>query len=461
MSMPKRTHARGVARPVAVVALALLALAATPAAPARADAVARVHRGASARVTMDFKAAPLNDVLHALSRECGVNIVLGDVPEVDVTANLVDTPFEDALGVILGTHGLDWHWDGRTVVVDSRRLVTRLVETRYVDARRVAESLKSLVSEEGMIQAIDDPATEGLPGRGFASRLVVVEREGRAAEIVRLARELDRPPVQVTIEAKFIETTLGDDERLGIRWNLKGSFTGATAPTTFPFRNDGFGGDFQPDANPGVNSDLVEKDFPPGGFFPYASPEDFVFGKLSAQEFSVVMEAIAERRDAELMSAPRVTTLDNVTAQILVGEQVPVARYERHKETGTMEITGYDQQDVGISLWVTPHVGPDGILLEVTPQVSRILEFVGQFNERPVTSTRTARTQVLVRDGETIAIGGLISKVRREVVRGVPLLKDVPLLGYLFRHRSRETSRVELIIFITPHVVREGEASAD
>lgn len=405
------------------------------------------------RVTMNFKDAPLSDVLHALSRECGVNVVLGDVPEGTVTANLIDTPFEDALRVILGTHGLKYKWAGNTVVVDSRELVTRIVDLNYVDARKIAESLKTMVSDKGIIQALEDPNTEGVQQGGFASRLVVVEREGRADEIVALARQLDKPPVQVSIEAKFVETTLGDDERLGIRWNLKGSFNGATVPTTFPFPSGGYGGDFEPRPNPGVKNDLVQKDFPPGGLFPYASPEDFVFGKLSAQELSVVMEAISERRHAELMSAPHVTTLNNVTAQILVGSQVPVALYERQRQTGTMEITGYDQQDVGISLWVTPHVGDQGIMLEVTPQASRILEFVGQFNERPVTSTRTARTQVLVRDGETIAIGGMISQTTRKVEHGVPFIKDVPLLGWLFKHRSSEVSRVELIIFITARIV--------
>ena len=181
-----------------------------------------------------------------------------------------------------------------------------------------------------------------------------------------------------------------------------------------------------------------------------------MFGKLSAAEFSVVLDALESRRSSNLVSAPSIITLNNTAAQIHIGEQVPIALYERHRETGVMEIIGYDEQDVGAQLWVTPHVGEDGtILLEIAPEISIIVKFIGQFNERPVTSTRRAQTQVIAKDGETIVIGGLIQEIKREIKTGVPILSSIPLIGWFFTHNSTSYEKQDLIIFITPRIIKD------
>jgi type II secretory pathway component GspD/PulD (secretin) len=119
-----------------------------------------------------------------------------------------------------------------------------------------------------------------------------------------------------------------------------------------------------------------------------------------------------------------------------------------------LEITGYDEKKIGVRLLVTPHVAEDStMILSVSPEISEIVEYRGQFNERPVTSTRSAATQVVVRNGETVMIGGLIKTVDLQIVRKVPILGDIPLLGYLFRHHTTRREKVDLMIFVTPRLL--------
>ena len=166
------------------------------------------------------------------------------------------------------------------------------------------------------------------------------------------------------------------------------------------------------------------------------------------------MDILKQTSSTNLVSAPKITTLDNQEAEIVVGTVVPVARYERLRETGTLEITGYDEKKIGVRLLVTPHVADESTLvLTVSPEISEIVEYRGQFNERPVTSTRSATTQVVVRHGETLMIGGLIKEVDLQIVRKVPILGDVPLLGLLFRHKTVQKQKVDLMIFVTPRLL--------
>jgi general secretion pathway protein D len=433
-----------------VLALVLI-LVSKVAAAGSADA----HALQGNKVTIELRGAELKDALNLLSKQSGIGIVVSGDVEGTVTANLNGIPFEKALEIILNSTGYGYSWEHGAVVVNPRRVVTKVVKVHYVDARKIAASLERFLSAEGSIKAVVEDPTEGVSGTGFSSKLIIKEREDNMADLLDLVDQLDAKPLQVHIEAKIIETTLGEDEKLGIRWNVSGSVTGAVVPTTFPFPKETSDDTrFSPTPDPGDQRLYIKAPFPEGELFPYASPEDFVFGKVSAGEFSMLLQMLAERRNTNLISSPSITTLDNKPAEILIGRQIPVALYERQKETGIMEIIGYDQQSVGVNLWVTPHVGEDSLItLDIRPETSNIVEFIGQYNERPVTSTRVARTQVMVRSNETVVIGGLIREIERKTDSRVPILADIPILGRLFRHKSREKAKVDLLVFITPRII--------
>jgi general secretion pathway protein D len=282
----------------------------------------------------------------------------------------------------------------------------------------------------------------------------VTDTPARLDRVARVIEAMDGRPRQVTIEAKLVESVLGDQEKLGFDWQLRATAVGATLPTTFPFPKDQGSGVFTGSANPNNQVGGGGPAFPPGETFPYATPSDFKFGKLSFEEFSVAMDILKQQSNTNLVSSPQVTTLDNQEAEIIVGKVVPIATYEHLPLAGTLQITGYEEKKVGVRLLVTPHFASDStMVLTINPEVSEIVEYRGQFNERPVTSTRSATTQIIVKSGETIMIGGLIATLDRKIEKKVPILGDIPLIKYLFTHKSNSKEKVDLMIFVTPHIV--------
>ncbi|HET7497277.1 MAG TPA: secretin N-terminal domain-containing protein [Candidatus Eisenbacteria bacterium] len=442
--------------------LAILTLAAGLAAVATPWSAPAEPQG---RATFSFKGARAQDALRLIAAQFGVNIVIGkDVPGT-LTANLSNVTFAEAVSYVAEATGADYRLEWNVLLVNPAGSTSRLFRLRYLDPTAAADVVRKMLSEKGTVEPFSGRAStvpgasgEGLlPETSNGSRenaVIVTDTPARLERIAAVLDEMDARPRQVAITAKLVETTLGKDEKLGVDWQLRASAAGATLPTTFPFPKTAGSGDFTPTPNPNNQVGGGGPAFPPGQTFPYPTPADYVFGKLSFQEFSVAMDILRQTANTNLVSAPTITTLDNNEAEIVVGTVVPVARYERLKETGTMEISGYDEKKIGVRLLVTPHVADDStMILSVSPEISEIVEYRGQFNERPVTSTRSATTQVVVKNGETLAIGGLIKTVDLQIVRKVPILGDVPLLGALFTHKTIQKQKVDLMIFVTPHLL--------
>lgn len=438
---------------------AVLALAAALAAPWSAPAQPQ------GRATFSFRGARAEDALRLIASQFGVSIVIGrDVPG-RVTANLSKVTFEEAVGYVAEATGADYRLEGDVLLVNPAGITSRLVRLHYLDPSAAAGVVRKMLSDKGTVEPFSGRVTAfaGSASDGFlpetmngarANAVVVTDTPARVARVVAVLEQMDLRPRQVAIEAKLVETTLGKDEKLGVDWQLRASAAGAVLPTTFPFPKSAGSGDWTAEPNPNNQVGGVGPAFPPGQNFPYASPGDYVFGKLSFQEFTVAMDILKQTSNTNLVSAPKITTLDNQQAEIVVGTVVPIARYERQRETGILEIIGYDEKKIGVRLLVTPHVAEDStMLLSVSPEISEIVEYRGQFNERPVTSTRSATTQVVVRNGETLMIGGLIKTVDLQIVRKVPILGDIPLLGSLFSHKTVQKQKVDLMIFVTPRLL--------
>jgi len=415
-----------------------------------------------ATASFSFKETRAQDALRLVAAQFGYSFVMGQPVAGTFTAALTDLTFEQSVAYVAEATGCEYRIDGKVLVVNPVALRSAVYRLKYLDAKAAADAVAKVVSDKGSVQAFSGAAAgsaavganPSFQANTKENSLIVTDTPARLESVMRVLDQLDVRPQLVAIEAKLVETTLGHDERLGIDWQMRASASGAVLPNTFPFPKSSGSGDFTAEPNPNNQVGGVGSAFPPGQAFPYAAPSDFTFGKLSFQEFSVAMELLRQQSSTNLVSAPKVTTLDNQQAEIVVGTVVPVARYERLKETGTLEITGYDEKKVGVRLLVTPHVGPDSTLtLTVSPEISEILEYRGQFNERPVTATRSASTQVVMRSGETVMIGGLIKEVETKVTRKVPFLGDIPLLGALFTHKATSKQKVDLMIFVTPHLI--------
>lgn len=443
---------------------------------------------APGNVTVNFKDADIRTVLAYIAEVSGVDIVPSPDVKGIVDLKLSNKPWKVALDIIVRNYGFAYERDGdiiRVVTVDKLKqeeLKTQAFNLNYGKAKDIANAIKDIVSERGKVMYDDRTNT-----------LLVTDIPTNIYKIAEIIERLDRKTDQILIEARIIETVLEDSEKLGIDWNVKFSITGAKRPTTLPFEafktpfntKSGEGQAYFPQvqtANPqstettsggGLNTTTASQ-FPgtaSGVFsFPFAGQDQFSFGTLDFSEFKAVLELIKSRANTDIVSNPRIATLNNSEAVINVGQTLNLPVYERNSNTGKMEITGYEAKDLGIVLKVTPHVNDKGeIMMELNPTISDLLRYdtldKASGVVAPVFSSRFAKTQVLIKDGDTIFIGGMIKENDVDTRKKLPflgdVLGDVPYLGLLFTKKEIVKQKTELIFFITVNLMVSGKELKD
>ncbi|MCX5697157.1 MAG: hypothetical protein NTU54_04215 [Candidatus Omnitrophica bacterium] len=436
-------------------------------------------------VTLDFKDADIRNVLKIISYKSGINIVA--TPEVmgNVTIRLVGVQWEKALDTIVKTQDFGYEWLNDKVIMVStleklsqqrkarqEAEVAEPVDTQtfvlnYSRAQDIKNALEKLVSTRGNIT---------LESR--TNTVIITDIKSNLLKIGEIIRQLDKMTPQVMIEAKIIETSLGSTDKLGIDWTLKIAASGAKRPTTLPFEaeNIGTGRNFLPkvqvpselrdvttttynDAGVAINTTTEQKTFSKlSSGFPAVSADQFIFGTLDFSTMQVVMEFLKARVKTRILSNPRITTLNNQEARMMVGKVVPIPTYAYSKETGNQVISGYQDMSVGVKLIVTPYINEhDYITLNVNPSVDDIIGTTGPNGERPVISTRSADTKVMIKDGQTLVIGGLISENKINSRKAIPFLGEIPILNLIFGSKEGTVNRTELLIFITPHIIKEAD----
>ncbi|MFA5388923.1 MAG: secretin N-terminal domain-containing protein [Candidatus Omnitrophota bacterium] len=428
-------------------------------------------------ITMDFKDADINNVLRILSYKSGMNIVAGKDVTGLVTIRLTDVPWEKALDVVLRTYGYTYEREGNVIRVtttanlENEELVTEVFSLNYANAKNVPQSIEEMLSSRGKVKF--DERT---------NLLIVTDIATNIYKIREVVIKLDAQTRQVMIEAKIIETTLGNSDKMGIEWQTRIVAAGPKIPTTFPFKNDmstmtGYKYvpipkppestiNYDSQGNPIVTQSTA--DFPTASkgtpSFPFVSASDFTFGTLDLTQFQAVLEFLSSRGDTKIISNPKITVLDNREALITVGQTLNIPTYERNSSTGTMEITGYTEKELGILLKVTPQINAEGcITLYLKPELSSLLRY-DQLTAQvqvPVYSVRKAETQLMVKDGQTIAIGGLISENQVDRVTKVPFLGSIPILGAPFRKTEKTTEKTDLLFFVTVNLVKPGATAMD
>jgi type IV pilus assembly protein PilQ len=416
-------------------------------------------------LTMDFNEAEISDVLRILSEEYGLNIIAGGDVSGRITVSFSEVELDDALISILRTNGYDYVREGNIIRViklgePGVETVTRIIVLKHVDAEDIKNSLSGIITRYGKIEIMR--RTKGVGSEKTQDRssvLVITDIPSNVKKIEDIVSRLDVPSPQIMIQAKIMEVSLDRNADIGIDWNLQASATGAGRSTTFPFNKKYTGRD----SKYFPRTDPADTDFPARGGFPYvpyggSDAADFRFGTLSFADFKAVVKLIESTTDTNILSSPQITTLDNQEASIHVGKKIPVPTYSYNDDRGTWEITGYEDEDVGITLKVTPHVSEGNIIMAVAPEISEIIGWVvgpSGNEEKPQLSARSANTQVRVKDGETIVIGGLIKDKKGKMVSKVPFLGDIPIIGLFFRRNRPTKEKIDLLIFLTPHILTD------
>ena len=427
-------------------------------------------------ITVDFKDADIQNVLRILAFKSGINIVAGKDVTGNVTIRLVDVPWEKALDVILKTYGYAYDRQENIIRVSTldnlkkEDLSTEVFTLNYSRAVDVEKSIKEMLSDRGKMRSDTR-----------SNMLVVTDMPTSLQNIRNVIQRLDASTPQVLIQAKVMEITMDNGDQLGIDWHTRVAVNGSARPTTFPFdatqrsalhRFFPYGRGSQTGAvagNAGPAVATTVEDFPKGKglagneplqpTFPVADKGEFTFGTLDFTQFRAALELIQSTQRAKLLSEPHVTVLNNQEAKILVGEIIAIPTFERNSTTGKMEITGYKDRDLGIRLSVTPQVNSaNEIVVTIHPEITNLLGYDELTSEIKVPhfTTREAVTNVRIKNGQTIAIGGLIKEDIQDKKTKFPLLGDVPILGKLFSYQNKVTSKTDLLFFMTVNVINDS-----
>lgn len=392
-------------------------------------------------ISLDFREADIKNVLQILAYKSGVNIVTSPDVTGIITIRLNEVPWKQALDVILKTNGFAYDQKGNIITVttvedmkkkredalllaDQEPLTTETFTLNFGKASDIIASIEKMKSDRGSINF--DERT---------NMIIITDIAPKIEVMAGVIEKLDTTTPQILIEAKIVETNFNDQENLGIDWVTKASVAGSARPTIYPFTTT-TSSKYAPDAIP-------------------AATEGFTYGTLNFSTLSAVFELLKTKTDTNILSQPRIMTLDNQPAQIIVGEQYPIPTYTYNEEQARLQVSGWEYKDIGIIFDVTPHVNSTGyVTLEIEPKITAISTFVTVENTSlPRLSNESAKTIVLVKDGDTVVIAGLVKSKTIEIRKKTPLLGDIPIIGLAFQKKEDAIDKQDLMIFITPHVI--------
>ncbi|OIO37975.1 MAG: hypothetical protein AUJ75_03435, partial [Candidatus Omnitrophica bacterium CG1_02_49_10] len=374
-------------------------------------------------ISMDYKNADISDVLDAVSKAYSLNIVAGKDIRGKITVSLRDVKLDEALYAILDVNGYHYVRRGNIIVIKplEEGLDSDLIKINYTAAGSIKDMVSSVLSAKGSMQ-IDE----------ISNAVIVTDSAANLEKIRDLVARIDTPPLQVNIEAKLVDIQTTDLENLGVTWS--GTYTISGLLSSFSTTSDETVGGSLNLAGP--SSDLS------GGEMTFSLGTEHT-------TISTTVDALIQDQKANLLANPSITTLNNKEAKIVIGEKVPY-REETTTTTGTTQTTVY--VDVGITLKVTPQVNSDGyITMKIHPEVSSVSSLL---DAGPRITTREADTTVMIKDGETLVIAGLLKTDESTTRSRMPILGYIPVVGLLFGNKSVNNVQKELAIFITPHIIR-------
>jgi type IV pilus assembly protein PilQ len=431
------------------------------------------------RLTLNFQDIETRAVLQLLADASGQNIVVSDSVTGNVTLRLQNVPWDQALDIVLRTKGLDKRrQDNVIIVAPQAELAAR--EKAELAARKDVQELAPLRSEylqvnyakaQDMAALIKTQTNSLLSTRGSVAvddrtnTLLLQDTADRLADVRRLVATLDIPVRQVLIEARIVIVNNDFTRALGARFgftnNQKNGNTGLVTTTGTAAGTDQAIGSAL--TNVQSTGSIYPISIPTGAAasnrynvnLPVSSPAGtFALGILG-NNFIVDLELSAAQAEtqANIISSPRVITANQKEATIEQGVEIP---YQQSASSGATTI---QFKKAVLSLKVKPQITPDNrIILDLDVKddsVGSVVVASGGVNV-PSIDTREISTQVLVNDGQTVVLGGILSTTQREDDTKVPYLGDIPILGHLFKSTSHKDDKDELMIFITPKIVREG-----
>lgn len=312
--------------------------------------------------------------------------------------------------------------------VDLAKVINDLPETEPQDAANKGKT--AAISKDVRVMA--DEETNALIIRASKDEYAVLED---------VIRQLDIPRRMVYLEALIMEVDADKNFEVGVEWTTAGTFSGGSGQFISGFQDTGA---------TGVSADAIDLANAGAGFTLGVLKQGVKIGNVNFADIGAVLKAFKSDSDVNIISTPQILTMDNKKADISVGENVPFIT-SRNTTTGDQDYTQYEYKDVATKLSITPHINQSNVLrLEIETEVVRAKDT----SDTPTTFKRTANTTVILNDKSTIVIGGIIGHDASDNNYKVPVLGDIPVLGWLFRTHSTSSRKTNMFIFITPRIVR-------
>lgn len=392
------------------------------------------------RVTLEFSDADIRKIFQLIAEVSNLNFLIGDDVTGTISIKLVNVPWDQALDVILENKGLGMQRDGNIVQIRPKakiqtladeeqatkkateramELKTEIFDVNFATIGDVVTQFTALKSERGSIT----PDTR-------TNKVIVKDIAPNIADMKALLKSLDAPEMQVMIEARIVEASSTFTQDLGVQWGVHARNVSGTAGITNV--DSGFGG---------ILTSLAPTAL--GAAFGPGAAAGIAFGKfISGGSLDLKLSAAASAELIKIISSPKVVTLNNKAAKISQGQSIPY-------QTVSAEGTKTEFVEAALTLEVTPHITADG---SVIMKIKATNNSAGTGSPPPI-NKKEATTELLVKNGETTVIGGIFVDSDTDRDDGVPFLKDIPLLGHMFKSTSKTKQKTELLIFITPKIV--------
>jgi len=395
------------------------------------------------KISLEFEGVAISTVLDMLAQQHNLNLVQSGTLQNRISIKLENVSLKDALNAILASNGYNYYVTGNIIVVKPLELnapgetIAVSITLDNISPAAAVNAATDMLSPKGKIKIVEGPATgSGFSGKKVPTQIVIVDLPEIVELVLALIRQIDKPEKQVAIEVRMIETNIDTDTEAGFKW-----------PTSLTARGHGISPAYY--TGSATTEAMGQIDLPNG---------KWDWGKLSVNELKAVLEFLETSGNSKLISDPKITTLNNHEAEIKVTTVVPIQTINRFSEGGSVQdIVTYQDEEVGISLLVTPHITEDGqITLDVRPTVAEIIGFAGPSdNQKPITSQRSIQTTITVKNNETAVLGGLLRENKIEKEQRIFFVGSLPIIGNLFKHKSKQTTNTDLTILITPRIIED------
>ncbi|ROM55770.1 pilus assembly protein PilQ [Pseudomonas rhodesiae] len=403
-------------------------------------------------LNLNFQNIEVRAVLQQIADVAGLNLVAGDDVQGTITLRLKGVPWDQALDLVLQAKGLDKRikagvllvapaeelaarelltLESRKQMADLAPLRRELLQVNYAKAADLAKLFQSVTGLEG---ATDERGSVAVDDR--TNNIIAYQTGERLDELRRIVAQLDIPVRQVMIEARIVEANVDYDKSLGARWGgrlARGNWQAGGMPKPLP---EGAQSPENPPSSPFVDLGAVTASSGLG--VAYITDNLLLDLELTAME---------KTGNGEIVSQPKVVTSDKETARILKGTEIP------YQESSSSGATSVSFKEASLSLEVTPQITPDDRVIMEVKVTKDEPDYLNRLNDVPPIKKNEVNAKVLVKDGETIVIGGVFSNTQSKVVDKVPFLGDVPYLGRLFRRDMLAEKKSELLVFLTPRIM--------